>query len=72
MSLGEKIADRIPDSAIEYVVEHPTVLTVGTFALCAVTLALFHMATELDVRANDFRRARLGELQLAASEALGG
>lgn len=72
MSLGEKIADSIPESVIEYVTDHPTVLTVATFALCVVTLALFHTATELDVRATDFRRARIGARQLAASEALGG
>lgn len=72
MSLGEKIADRVPDSVIEYVTEHPLVLTGLTFALCTITLALFQVATELDIRANDFRRARLGEVQRAASEALGG
>lgn len=72
MSIGEKIADAIPDSVIGYVNEHPMVLTAATFVLCSITLALFHVATELDVRANDFRRARLGEVQRAASEALGG
>lgn len=72
MSLGQQIADKIPDSAIEYLTDHPTVLTVGTFALTVITLALFHTATELDIRACDFRRARIGEMQLAASEALGG
>lgn len=72
MSLGTKIAGKIPDSVIEYVTDHPTVLTVATFALCTIILAAFHLATELDVRACDFRRARIGAMQLARSEALGG
>jgi len=72
VSLGEKIADRVPDSVLEFVSDHPTVLTVATFALCTVTLTLFYAATELDIRANDYRRVRLGEMQLAVSEALGG
>lgn len=72
MSLGTKISDKIPDRVIEYASEHPTTLTVATFALCVITLALFHGATELDIRANDYRRARLGEWQRAASESLGG
>jgi hypothetical protein len=72
MSLGTKIAGKIPDSVLEYAAEHPTVLTVVTFALTVVTLSLFYTATDLDIRANNYRRARLGELQKAASEALGG
>jgi hypothetical protein len=72
MSLGTKIADKIPDSVLVYVTEHPTALTVVTFALTVVTLSLFYTACDLDIRANDFRRARLGEMQRAASEALGG
>jgi hypothetical protein len=72
MSLGTKIAGRVPVAVIEYVNEHPTVLTIATFALSTLALALFYTATELDIRANDFRRARLGELQRAVSESLGG
>lgn len=72
MTLGEKIAAAVPDSALEYVADHPTILTVATFALCAITMAVFHAAVELDIRACDYRRARLGEMQLARSEALGG
>lgn len=72
MSLGAKIAEGIPDSVYEYVNDHPTVLTIVTFALCSVTLALFYSATELDVQANNWRRARLGEMQRAVSESLGG
>lgn len=72
MSLGTKIAEKIPNRVIEYVSEHPTTLTVATFALCVVTLSLFHAATELDIYANDYRRARLGDMQRAVSESLGG
>lgn len=72
MSLGTKITDAIPDSFYEYVNDHPMVLTAVTFGLCVVTLALFHEAAELDVRANDWRRERLGEMQRAVSESLGG
>jgi hypothetical protein len=72
MSLGEKIADAIPESVIAYVYERPLVLTIATGALVVITGALFMQATELDVLACQFRRARLGEIQRAASESLGG
>jgi hypothetical protein len=72
MSIGTKIAARVPDSIVLYVAEHPTALCVGTFALTVVTLSLFVAATELDVRATIWRKAQLGEIQRAASEALGG
>ena len=72
MSLGTKIADKIPDSVLVYADEHPTVLTVVTFALTVVTLSLFYVATDLDIRANAFRRASIAAKQPAASEALGG
>jgi hypothetical protein len=72
VSIGEKIADAIPDSLIEYLTEHPTVLCAGTFALTVLTCALFETAIRLDVRACDYRKARIGQAQRAASEALGG
>lgn len=72
MSLGEKIAGAIPDSLIEYMHDHPRVLTVVTGAMVILAIALQISATELDVRAHDFRRARLGDAQRLASEALGG
>lgn len=72
MTIGTKIAGKIPDSVIVYAAEHPTALCAGTFALTVLTLALFHAATELDIRACDYRRARLADAQIAASEALGG
>jgi hypothetical protein len=72
MSLGEKIAGAVPDSLIEFVHDHPRVLTAVTAAMVVLSIAMQMAATELDVRANDFRRARLGEIQRAASEALGG
>ena len=72
MSIGEKIADSIPESVIAYVHEHPRVLTIATAALVIITSALAMSAVQIDLRANDFRRARVGEIQRAASEALGG
>lgn len=72
MSLGTKIADSIPEPVITYVYDHPRVLTVVTAALVIITSALAMSAVQLDVRACDFRRARLGEMQRAVSEALGG
>ena len=47
-------------------------LTAATAALVIITSALAMSAVQLDLRACDFRRARLGEMQRAASEALGG
>ena len=72
MRLGEKIADSIPDSVIEFVHDHPLVLTFATGVLVIVTTALSMSAIALDVRAVDWRRARVGDLQRAASEAHGG
>lgn len=72
MSLGEKIADSIPEPVIAYAYEHPRVLTIATAALVIITSALAMSAVQLDLRACDFRKARLGEIQRAASEALGG
>jgi hypothetical protein len=72
MSLGTKIAVRVPDRVIEYVHEHPRALTIGTATLVAVSITLLLMAEELDTRANLWREARLAEMQLAVSEALGG
>jgi hypothetical protein len=72
MSLGEKIADSIPEPVIVYVHEHPRVLTIVTGALVVVTMALAVSAAQLDAQAGAWRKARLGEIQIAASEALGG
>lgn len=72
MSIGEKIADSIPEPAIAYVREHPRVLTAVTAALVIITMALAMSAAQLDARAIDWRKARVGEIQRAASEALGG
>lgn len=72
MSVGEKIADAIPEPVIAYFHAHPRALCALTAGLVIVSIAAMLTADELDVRANQFRRARLGELQRAASEALGG
>ena len=72
MSIGEKIADAVPDEVYEYFREHPRALCVLSGVLLCVSIGLMLTADELDVRANQFRRARLGEIQRAASEALGG
>lgn len=72
MTLGTKIAARVPDRVVEYAAEHPKAVCVGTFALTVVTLSLFIVATDLDLRANAWRKACVAEAQLAASEALGG
>jgi len=63
---------KIPDPVIKYVTDHPTAACVGTFVLLTVTASLLYTAMELDIRANDFRKARLADVQIAASEALGG
>ena len=72
MSLGTKIAGKIPDSVIEFANEHPKAVTAATLTLYAVALFVFLSATDLDIRANQWRRARIGEMQRATSEALGG
>jgi hypothetical protein len=72
MGLIDKIGDAIREPVLEHVQAHPRTLTIATGALVILTCALFMSAMELDVHANDWRRARLGEIQLAASEALGG
>jgi hypothetical protein len=72
LTIGSKIAVKVPGSVIEYANDHPTVVTFATFALCTVALALFITATELDIRAGHWRASRLADMQLAASEALGG
>jgi hypothetical protein len=72
MSLGEKITDAIPAPVMSYFNEHPRALCVVTGAMVVLSIALMLTADELDVRANQFRRMRLGEMQRAASEALGG
>ena len=72
MSVGEKIADAVPDGVIEYFREHPRALCGLTGALVVVSIALLLTVDELDVRANQFRRTCVGEIQKAASEALGG
>jgi hypothetical protein len=61
-----------PDFAGGYFADHPRALTFLTGALVVITGALFMRAVELDVRAYDFKAMRLGEMQRAASEALGG
>jgi hypothetical protein len=72
MSVGEKIADAVPEPVMAYFYEHPRVLCALTAGLVVGSIALMLTADELDVRANDFRRLRLGEMQRAASEVLGG
>jgi hypothetical protein len=63
---------KIPDKVLQYGNDHPTALCVVTFVLLTVTASLLYTAMELDIRANDFRKARLADVQIAASEALGG
>lgn len=71
MSLGEKIADKVPDSVIEYVHEHPRVIYVVTLPLLAYAVYNLLVATDLQVRAETFVAARLADAQSAASEVLG-
>jgi hypothetical protein len=72
VNIGEKIADAIPDGLVRYFVTHPRALCVLTGAAVCLSIGLMLAADELDVRANMYRRARLGEMQRRASEALGG
>lgn len=72
MSLGEKIAESVPGPVITWFYEHPRAVCALTGLLFAVSVTAMLTASELDVHANDWRKARLGEIQIAASEALGG
>lgn len=72
MSLGEKIAEKVPDSVIEYVHEHPRVLYVVTLPLLAYAVYNLLVATDLQVRVEMFVAERMADAQRAASEALGG
>jgi hypothetical protein len=72
VSIGDKIVDGLPDSAIEYMHEHPGVMyviTVPLLAFCAFNLVhaiRIHMFVQDVVRNRAFDAAR------AASEGLGG
>jgi hypothetical protein len=72
VSIGEKIADAIPESFIEFVHEHPKVLTAFTGLLVGVATILLYQACELDTLACQWRKARIGEIQRVSPEALGG
>jgi hypothetical protein len=72
MSLGEKIADSIPESAIEYIQEHPRILFAITIPLMFVSLNVFIKSVRLQVMTEHFVANRASEMARAASEALGG
>ena len=72
MSLGEKIAGAIPDSAIEYVHEHPRVVYAVTIPLMAYCAWVFLRSVRLHAAAEQFVAGRVSGLPRAASEALGG
>lgn len=68
MSLGEDIADAIPDGVFEYVQRHPRVLTYITGTLVVVASVQLYKTARLHVQAKAF----VVQMQKAASEALGG
>jgi hypothetical protein len=72
MSLGEKIADSIPESVIEFVHEHPRSIYVVTVPLLAYAVYNLLRACDLQTRAEMFVAAHVADAQRAASEALGG
>jgi hypothetical protein len=72
MSLGEKIADSLPDSAIEYVNAHPRVVYLITVPLLVWAAWNLEKAYRLQAHAELFVRQRLSDAARAASEALGG
>lgn len=72
MTIGQKIASSVPEPVVTYFYDHPRVLTVVTGTLVVVSIALMLTADELDIRAHQFKSARLGEMQRSVSEALGG
>lgn len=70
--LGEKIAAEVPESLVDYINGHPRVVyavTVPLVAWCGYTLV---RAVRLHAFAEQFVAERLGDVQRAASEALGG
>jgi hypothetical protein len=72
MSIGEKIADSIPEPAMEYVREHPRVLFAITVPLMFFSLHVFVKSVRLQVMTEHIVANRASEMAQAASEALGG
>lgn len=71
-TLSRKIADEIPDSWLEYVAEHPRVLYAITVPLVAWCGYQFGKAIRVHILAELYIAERVGDVQRAASEALGG
>ena len=72
MSLGETIADAIPDSVFEYIHDHPRVLYAVTVPLVILAAVNLERAYRLQAMAGQFVRHRASDAARAASEALGG
>lgn len=72
MSLGEKIADAIPDSVYRYVTEHPRAVYLVSVPLVVLALVNLDTAWRVHAAAEEFVRARRSDIARAASEALGG
>lgn len=72
MSIGERIADSMPDSWVEYVGEHPRVLYFVTVPLLILAAYNLDKAYRLQAMAELFVKQRASDAARAASEALGG
>lgn len=72
MSLGEKVADAIPDRCFEYVHEHPRVLYAVTVPLVAFAAYTLVRGIRVHVMVEQFVAAHTADAARAASEALGG
>jgi hypothetical protein len=66
------IADALPDSAIEYIEQHPRVIYLVTVPLLVFAAYNLEKAYRLQAAAEMFVRQRVSDAARAASEALGG
>ena len=72
MTLGGKIADSLPESAVEYIERHPRVVYLVTIPLLIWAAYNLECAYRLQAHAELFVRQRVSDAARAASEALDG
>lgn len=72
MSLGEKIAEAMPESWVQYISEHPRVVYFVTVPLVLLATYNLERAWHLQTTAEMFVKQHAADAARAASEALGG